>query len=136
AHSAAGVTVADFARARRADRTIRQLVHAEYNCATSTLTAWVAPVAVARDSIFGRTMGAQNAALITGVHAGAIGGFGPGAGGDAAAVAILSDLAAIARDRAAIVPPPRLSSNFNLQSSQFELQSSTFKFQTLLAEAV
>jgi len=44
-------------------------------------------------------------------------------------VAILSDLAAIARDRAAIVPPPRLSSDFNLQTSNFKLQTS-------LAEAV
>ena len=136
ARSAAGVTVADFARARRADRTIRQLAHAEYNRATSTLTAWVAPVAVARDSIFGRTMGAQNAALITGVYAGDVGVFGAGAGGDATAVAILSDLAAIARDRAAIVPPPRLSSDFNLQTSHFELQTSNFKLQTSLAEAV
>jgi homoserine dehydrogenase len=136
ARTAAAVTVADFSRARRADRTIRQLAHAEYNCATSTLTAWVAPVAVTRDSIFGRTMGAQNAALITGVHAGDIGVFGAGAGGDATAVAILSDLAAIARDRAAIVPPPRLSSNFNLQTSHFERQTSTFEFQTSLAEAV
>jgi homoserine dehydrogenase len=134
--STAAVTVADFARARRADRTIRQLAHAEYHYATSTLTAWVAPVAVARDSIFGRTMGAQNAALITGVHAGDIGVFGAGAGGDATAVAILSDLAAIARDRAAIVPPPRLSTNFNLQSSPFELLTSNFKLQTSLAEAV
>ena len=134
--SAAGVTVADFARARRADRSIRQLAHAEYNYATSTLTAWVAPVAVARDSIFGRTMGAQNAALITGVHAGDIGVFGAGAGGDATAVAILSDLAAIARDPAAIVPPPRLSSNFELQTSNFELHTSNFKLQTSLAEAV
>ena len=129
ARSAAGVTVADVARARRADRIIRQLAHAEYNRATSTLTAWVAPVAVARDSIFGRTMGAQNAALITGVYAGDVGVFGAGAGGDATAVAILSDLAAIARDRAAIVPPPRLSTEFNLQTSNFKLQTS-------LAEAV
>jgi homoserine dehydrogenase len=129
ARSAAGVTVADFAHARRANCTIRQLAHAEYSRATSTLTAWVAPVAVARDSIFGRTTGAQNAALITGVHAGDVGVFGAGAGGDATAVAILSDLAAIARDRAAIVPPPRLSSDFTLQTSNFKLQTS-------LAEAV
>jgi len=136
AWSAAGVTVADFARAQRAHRTIRQLAHAGYDSATSTLTAWVAPVAVARDSIFGRTTGAQNAALITGVHAGDVGVFGAGAGGDATAVAILSDLTAIARDRAAIVPPPRLSSDFNLQTSNFEFQTSDFQLQTSLAEAV
>ena len=33
---------------------------------------------------------------------------GPGAGGEAPAVAIISDLVAIARDRAAIVPAPVL----------------------------
>jgi homoserine dehydrogenase len=95
---------------------------------------------VARDSIFGRTLGAQNAALITGVHAGDVGVFGTGAGGEATAVAILSDLAAIARDRAAIVPPPRLSSDFSLQTnfvdSNFDRQTSHFKLQTSLAEAV
>jgi homoserine dehydrogenase len=136
ARSAAGLTVADFVRARRAGRTIRQLAHAEYNRATSTLTAWVAPIAVSRGSIFARTTGAQNAAIITGVHAGDVGVFGRGAGGDATAVAILSDLVAIARDRAAIVPPPRLSSDFKLQTSDFELQTSNFKLQTSLAEAV
>jgi len=110
ARSAVGLTEADFARARRAGRTIRQLAHAEYNRATSTLTAWVAPIAVSRDSIFARTTGAQNAVLITGIHAGDVGVFGAGAGGEATAVAILSDLAAIAKDRAAIVPPPFLTS--------------------------
>ena len=35
-------------------------------------------------------------------------------GGDATAVAILSDLAAIARDKAAIVPSPVLSADFTL----------------------
>jgi hypothetical protein len=34
---------------------------------------------------------------------------GPGAGGDATAVAALADLVAIARDRAAIVPAPVLT---------------------------
>ena len=135
--SAATITGADFDRARRSGHTIRQLAHAEYDRATSTLTAWVAPMAVPRGSMFARTTGAQNAALITGVHAGDIGVFGAGAGGDATAVAILSDLAAIAKDRAAIVPPPRLSSDFNLQTSDFQMPD--FRLQTSdssIAEAV
>jgi len=137
ARSAASITSADFERARRSGRTIRQIAHAEYDRATSTLNAWVAPIAVPRGSIFGSTTGAQNAALITGVHAGDIGVFGAGAGGDATAVAILSDLAAIAKDRAAIVPPLRLSSDFRLQTSDFPvsdfiLQTSDFS----IAEAV
>ena len=64
--------------------------------------------------MFGRTRGAHNAALITGEHSGDTGIFGVGAGGDATAVAILSDLAAIARDKAAIVPSPVLSVDFRL----------------------
>jgi len=115
ARSAAGITTLDFDRARQDGRTIRQLAHAAYDRATSTLTAWVAPIAVPRGSIFGRAAGAQNAALITGVHAGDVGVSGVGAGGDATAVAILSDLAAIAKDRAAIVPPPILTSPRNIK---------------------
>src|SRR5262245_7060593 len=119
--SAAAITNADFDRAARDGLTIRQLAHADYDRATSTLTAWVAPVAVPRDSIFGRATGPQNAAVVTGVHAGDVGVFGVGAGGDATAVAILSDLTAIARDPAAVVPPPRLRSDFRLQTSNFSL---------------
>ena len=132
ARSAAAVTGADFDRARRSGCSIRQLAHAEYDRATSTLDAWVSPIAVPLGSMFGCTTGAQNAALITGVHAGEIGVFGAGAGGDATAVAILSDLVAIAKDRAAIVPPPRLSSDFRLQTSDLILETS----ELLLAEAV
>jgi homoserine dehydrogenase len=131
-HSAAAITGADFDRARRSGCTIRQLAHAEYDRAASVLTAWVAPVAVERGSIFARTTGAQNAALITSVHAGETGVFGAGAGGDATAVAILSDLVAIARDRAAIVPAPRLSSDFRLQTSDLKRERS----ESRLAEAV
>ena len=53
--------------------------------------------------------GPQNAAVITGEHAGDIGVFGAGAGGAATAVAAIGDLLTIARDRAAIVPAPLLS---------------------------
>jgi hypothetical protein len=56
--------------------------------------------------VFGGTHGANNAAVITGRYSGDTTIAGAGAGGDATAVAIVSDLAAIARDRAAIVPAP------------------------------
>jgi len=72
------------------------------------------------------------------VHSGDTGVFGTGAGGDATAVAVISDLAAIARDRSAIVPAPVLTSDFRLQTSDF-LHTSDFKLQTSnfsLAEAV
>jgi homoserine dehydrogenase len=130
--STAAITAADFEIAARAGCTLRQLAHAEFDHDTSTLNAWVAPVAVPCASIFARTTGPQNAAIITGAHAGEIGIFGAGAGGDATAVAILSDLAAIAKDRAAIVPPPRLRSDFRLHTSVLPNEYSPFTF----AEAV
>lgn len=118
--SCASTTAADFTRARRRGATIRQLAHADYDRAAATLTAWVAPTEVASTSLFGRTVGPQNAAIVTGQHSGEIGIFGAGAGGEATAVAILSDVAAIARDRAAIVPPPVLTANFILQTPDFD----------------
>jgi len=108
--SSAAMTAHDLARARVDGGTIRQIAHAEYDRDASTLTAWVAPVVVPRGSIFASATGARNAALITGEHSGDTGIFGTGAGGDATAVAIISDLAAIARDRSAVVPAPVLSS--------------------------
>jgi len=118
--SSASVAAADFVRARLRGATIRQIAAAEYDYQTSTLTAWVAPVEVDASSIFARTTGPQNAALITGAHSGEIGIFGAGAGGDATAVAVLGDIAAIARDKAAVVPAPVLSSKFQVLSSLLE----------------
>ncbi len=115
--SSASITSADFAVARLRGGTIRQIAHAEYDRATTTLTAWVGPVEVAGSSIFARTLGAQNAALITGAHSGETGIFGAGAGGAATAVAVLSDIVAIARDKAAVVPAPILNSNFRILNS-------------------
>lgn len=108
--TARSITSGDVDAARRRGGTIRQLAHAEYDRERATLIAWVAPAVVPIGSIFARTTGAQNAAVITGAHAGEIGVFGAGAGGDATAVAVISDVVAIARDRAAIVPPPVLTS--------------------------
>jgi len=121
--SCAAIAAADFARARPRDATIRQLAHADYDRRSLTLTAWVAPVDVSAASLFGRTVGPQNAALITGEYSGEIGIFGAGAGGAATAVAIIGDIAAIARDRAAIVPAPALTSNFILKTSDVVFQT-------------
>ena len=130
--STANVTVHDLVRARAEGAAIRQIAHAEYDRATSTLAAWVAPVAVPHGSILAATTGARNAALITADYSGETVIAGTGAGGDATAVAIISDIAAIARDRAAIVPAPVLSADFGLRRSHFELASAFFP----LAEAV
>src|SRR5262245_3937163 len=96
----ASITAADFERARVSGGTIRQLAHAEFNHATATLAAWVAPTFVSRTSIFAATSGPQNAAIISGAHSGDITLSGAGAGGEARAVAILSDGLAVARERA------------------------------------
>lgn len=98
----------DFRAARIRSGTIRQIAHAEYDAERSVLSVWVAPLFVARSSLFARVTGAQNAARLIGVHAGEITLTGAGAGGDALAVGALGDLVAIARDRAAIVPAPVL----------------------------
>jgi len=132
--SAADVTAADLAEARRVGATIRQVAHAEYDYSSSTLNAWVAPVAVPRDSIFGRSKGPENVAVITGEHAGDVAISGAGAGGGPTAVAIISDVAAIARDRAAIVPPPVLTTEFSIRH-QFACNPSGV-FAPVLAEAV
>jgi homoserine dehydrogenase len=107
--SIAHLQPADLRQVRRQGCAIRQLAFAEYDRTRSALTAWVAPAIVPRSSIFARTCGPQNAALVTGEHAGDIGVFGAGAGGAATAVAAIGDLLTIARDRAAIVPAPVLS---------------------------
>jgi homoserine dehydrogenase len=100
---------ADFHEARRRAGTIRQIAHAEYDRERRMLTAWVAPTFVPASAFFARAFGPQNAAIITTRYAGDITMTGAGAGGDATAVAAISDLVAIARDRAAIVPAPMLS---------------------------
>ena len=130
--STANITALDLARARAAGGTIRQIAHADYDYATSMLTAWVAPVTVPLDSIFAGTTGPRNAALLTAEHSGETVVAGTGAGGNATAVAIISDINAIARDRSAIVPAPILSTDFELAPSHFEPAWSSLS----LAEAV
>jgi homoserine dehydrogenase len=104
--TSARIAPEDFRKAGLRGGTIRQLAHAEFDRDRSTLLAWVAPTFVRGDSLFARATGPENAALITGAYAGTITLTGTGAGGDATAVAAISDLIAISRDRAAIVPAP------------------------------
>jgi homoserine dehydrogenase len=97
-----------FHEARRRAGTIRQIAHAAFDRDRRTLTAWVAPTFVPASALFARTLGPQNAAIISTRFAGDITLTGAGAGGDATAVAAIADLVAIAHDRAAIVPAPQL----------------------------
>src|SRR5262249_40137022 len=77
--SSSTMTPQDFATARLHGGTIRQLAHAGYDRDRSTLTAWVAPVVVPRDSVFARAVGTGNVAVISGVHAGNVVVSGAGA---------------------------------------------------------
>ena len=71
-HSSAHLTRSDFDNARRRGATIRQLAFAGYNRRRGELTTWVAPAHVDRDSFFGRTTLARNAAVITGEFGGTV----------------------------------------------------------------
>ena len=95
----------DFHDARQRGGTVRQIAHAE-RTDEGVLTVWVAPRVVPAQSLFARTCGPGNAAILTGRYAGETTLTGTGTGADALAVAVLSDLVVIARDRAAIVPAP------------------------------
>lgn len=121
--SCAPIEASDVVAARRDGGAVRQIARAEFDYARSTLTASVAPEVVPRSSIFARTIGAANAAVLTGRYAGDIGLFGAGAGGDATAVAIIGDLVAIARDPTAVIPSPCLTSHFTLLTSNFALEA-------------
>jgi len=124
--SASAVDAADVERARQRGGAIRQIACAAYDHQRSTLTAWVAPIVVPYASIFAQTVGAQNAAVISGEHAGDVTISGAGAGGDATAVAVISDILAIARDRAAIVPAPVLSTPRTIVGLETDLATTTF----------
>ena len=106
AHPTSTIVPEDFRDARERGGTIRQIAHAECDRDRLVLTAWVAPRFVPGSSVFARTTGPGNAAVIHGQYGGDVTLTGVGAGADALAVAAISDLTAIARDRAAIVPAP------------------------------
>lgn len=110
----------DFRYARRLGGTIRQLSMVEA-ADGGELQAFVGPALVPEASSFARNKGAQNLVMVTGRFGGATTFSGEGAGGNPTAVAIVSDLLALARqDRRAdsaeapwlpgvIVPPPARS---------------------------
>jgi homoserine dehydrogenase len=104
-----GIAIPEFREARMRGATIRQIAHARFDRAADTLTVWVSPQQVPLTSLFGRTTGPGNAAVMTSAMAGEVSLTGVGAGGDAKAVSAVADLVTIARDRAAIVPAPVLA---------------------------
>ncbi|MCY4638336.1 MAG: homoserine dehydrogenase [Acidobacteria bacterium] len=88
----------DFNYARRLGCTIRQVSRAEVSPgARGDVTASVQPMLVPLTSPLARAEGSQNVVVVDGSHGGETAFRGFGAGGDPTAVAIVSDLEAIAR---------------------------------------
>jgi len=98
-----------FRKARLRGGTIRQIAHADFDRDRSALSVWVSPLFVPRTSPLAGVTGPGNAAIIVGAHAGEVVVSGAGAGSEAMATSAISDLVAISRDRAAIVPAPILT---------------------------
>jgi homoserine dehydrogenase len=96
-----GITNVDFAIARRLGCTIRQVAEAEHDVNTRVVRCRVGPALVPLDSLFARVTGTQNVLQITGDFSGETAVKGLGAGGGATAVAVVSDLLAVAEDRGA-----------------------------------
>jgi homoserine dehydrogenase len=109
------ITAPDFQYGRRLGCTIRQIALVEAAHAES-FHAFVGPALVAADSGFGRNHGPSNFVTVGGRFLGEASFSGPGAGGPATAVAVVSDLLSLAarpgRDvreewqPASVVPPP------------------------------
>lgn len=108
-----GIKPADFAYARQLGSTIRQISYAELRNAT-TLESAVGPALVSLNSAFARTRNNENTIVFTGEKSGDTLVAGRGAGGDPTAVAVVSDLVAIALSgQVPAVPPvlPRFASS-------------------------
>ena len=87
----------DFTYARRLGCTIRQVSRVEALGGDGGVTASVQPMLVPLTSPLARAEGSQNVVVVDGAHGGETAFRGFGAGGDPTAVAIVSDLEAIAR---------------------------------------
>src|SRR5437762_1165045 len=84
----------DFEYARELGCTIRQVGHAEL--AADKCFAAVEPMLVPASSPLARAQGCENVVLAEGKFGGSTAFSGPGAGGDATAVAVISDLVTLA----------------------------------------
>ena len=108
------ITAADFRYARSLGCTIRQIALVESR--GEAFHAFVGPALVPLGSIFGRNEGANNVVTLVGQYGGESSFSGAGAGGPATAVAVVSDLLALAQRRmgdrgeewlpGTVVPPP------------------------------
>ena len=94
------IAAADFRYAARLGCTIRQIALVEAAAdGTDALHAFVGPALVPAGSSFGRNDGADNIVTLCGRYGGSSSFSGAGAGGSATAVAVVSDLLALAERR-------------------------------------
>ncbi|MBE3095624.1 MAG: homoserine dehydrogenase, partial [Planctomycetes bacterium] len=113
--SIAGLGPDDFRDARVAGCTIRQVSRAERSVgADAGIRASVGPAAVPLDSPVARVQGCENIIVVTGELGGETTFSGQGAGGDPTAVAVVSDLLAIAAGHTA--SPSLLASPGSVES--------------------
>ena len=93
------IDAVDFQYAEQMGCTIRQIAWAERTADPRALTAAVGPALVPLDSPLARVRGSENLVTLRGRFGGETMFGGLGAGGDPTAVAVMSDLLAIAREK-------------------------------------
>jgi homoserine dehydrogenase len=91
------IDAVDFVYAEQMGCTIRQVACAERSTEAGVLKAGVGPSLVPRDSPLARVRGSENLVMLHGRFGGETTFGGLGAGGEPTAVAVLSDLLAVAR---------------------------------------
>ncbi|HEX4229280.1 MAG TPA: ACT domain-containing protein, partial [Bryobacteraceae bacterium] len=102
ARSISAIESADFMYARELDCTIRQISVALKDTTSGVkLAAAVQPALIPEASLMAHAQGSQNIVAVTGEFGGRVIFSGYGAGGDPTAVAVISDLYAIARSAGA-----------------------------------
>lgn len=106
AHPVRRVQPADFRYARQLGCTIRQVARADLKA--GMLLAEVGPALVSANSPLGSARNNQNVLVTTGKYGGETVFAGAGAGGAPTAVAVVSDLLAVAEGQPATVPRPEL----------------------------
>jgi homoserine dehydrogenase len=117
------VDAVDFAHARQLGCTIRQVSQAARDAdAPDVVHASVRPSLVSRQSPLARAGGSQNIVLLQGQYGGETVFAGSGAGGGPTSVAVVSDVAAIARQRqrvaVAVGASPRCSETATPETRQ------------------
>jgi homoserine dehydrogenase len=113
--SITSVTAVDFSYARDLNCTIRQVARAEER--DGTVAATVGPMLVDRSSPMAWSRGTENMVILTGQYGGDVVFSGHGAGGHPTAVAVVSDLLALAHgSRRVAIPsvPAKIGAEFEV----------------------